>query len=75
MDKNKIERYFLNNYSNDDKLYVEELFCNQDIEQDLWSFLEDQWYDSFKTLEVDGVCIDNLFNNIIHVATIKQERE
>lgn len=44
-DSEKIKRFFLSDYSDDDASYTNEVFCNNNVDKELEHFLMRQWYE------------------------------
>ncbi|GAA3612833.1 DUF4974 domain-containing protein [Flavivirga amylovorans] len=61
IDKKKITNYFSGNYSDEDSLYVEKLFCDEEMEAELKAFLEQNWNEYQNPQELYKHELDHIF--------------
>ncbi|WP_303318334.1 FecR domain-containing protein [Flavivirga abyssicola] len=72
IDKKRIKNYFSGNYDQKDSLYIEKLFCDAEMEEELKAFLEQNWNEFHNLHEVPEHDLDHILLRLYE--EIKQKK-
>ena len=71
IESERINRFFKGEYSEEDRLYLNEVFCNRDKEKELEKHLKRQWYELLSDSDFKEEQLDHILYRIHYEVNTK----
>ncbi|AUP77419.1 FecR family protein [Flavivirga eckloniae] len=73
IDRKRIKNYFSGNYDQKDSLYIEKLFSNTEVEEELKAFLEQNWNESHNQYDIPDHDLDHILLRLYEEINQKEQ--